>query len=254
MTKHKYHDFDTIGPHNILMYYKYKKKNGKGYRGIFQCPYCGKSFEAFLTKIVTGNTTRCSLCTKERRRKLGLSHGYNLVGQHFGKLTVIDKAYSRRVNNRKTLVFWDCQCECGASVIVETNHLTRGHTQSCGCIKSYGEYRLAQILAEELKIEFEREKTFENLMSPYSHRLLRFDFYLPKLNCCIECDGVQHKDDYLYGSGFFSDKEKIKKIKKCDKIKNQYCAQNDIVLYRIPQKDYRKMDKEYVSRLLGEIG
>lgn len=56
----------------------------------------------------------------------------NLVGQQFGRLTVIKK--SEKKDNKR--VYWDCICECGNKTIVPTSNLTRGHTKSCGCLNA----------------------------------------------------------------------------------------------------------------------
>lgn len=56
----------------------------------------------------------------------------NLLNQRFSSLLVVSKAGTK--NNR---VIWNCQCECGRSVIVDTHSLTTGNTKSCGC-KKYG--------------------------------------------------------------------------------------------------------------------
>lgn len=53
----------------------------------------------------------------------------NLLGQKFGRLTVIE----RMPNNAKNQAVWKCQCDCGNVVIVASGHLRSGHTQSCGC-------------------------------------------------------------------------------------------------------------------------
>ena len=55
-----------------------------------------------------------------------------LYGQKFGKLTAITPAY---LNERKNIV-WECQCDCGNKVYVESIKLKSGHTQSCGCLRS----------------------------------------------------------------------------------------------------------------------
>lgn len=54
----------------------------------------------------------------------------NLVGEKFGKLTVLE--YSGK--NDKGYHFWKCKCECGNQVIVNGKSLRNGHTKSCGCI------------------------------------------------------------------------------------------------------------------------
>lgn len=56
---------------------------------------------------------------------------FDLAGQKFGRLTVIQRAGTNK--HRATL--WLCQCECGNTTTVATQDLTRGHTQSCGCLR-----------------------------------------------------------------------------------------------------------------------
>lgn len=58
----------------------------------------------------------------------------DLIGEKFGRLAVIDKAYVKEVGkDKKKRQYWKCQCECGNIVCVDTGHLRSGHTQSCGC-------------------------------------------------------------------------------------------------------------------------
>lgn len=54
----------------------------------------------------------------------------DLVGQNFGKLTVLQKTRSRL--DRKE---WKCECVCGNQTWVATNRLNSGITTSCGCRK-----------------------------------------------------------------------------------------------------------------------
>lgn len=56
----------------------------------------------------------------------------NLIGQKFGRWTVIDTAPSR--NNGKT-TYWLCQCDCGTIKEVRAQGLRNGKSQSCGCYK-----------------------------------------------------------------------------------------------------------------------
>lgn len=55
---------------------------------------------------------------------------YDLIGQKFGRLTVI--AFDG-VKNRKA--WWKCTCDCGLSVLVNTGNLRSGNTKSCGCFR-----------------------------------------------------------------------------------------------------------------------
>lgn len=59
----------------------------------------------------------------------------NLVGQKFGKLTVL-----KRTENAKNRAAsrWLCKCDCGKEKIIRSDSLRNGNTQSCGCFKSKG--------------------------------------------------------------------------------------------------------------------
>lgn len=53
----------------------------------------------------------------------------DLIGQKFGKLTVISQQGRRKTQQ----IVWDCICDCGNSTRVSTTNLKNGHTRSCGC-------------------------------------------------------------------------------------------------------------------------
>lgn len=55
----------------------------------------------------------------------------DITGQIFGRLTAIK--LTGRSRNKKLL--WQCQCECGKTVVVLGAGLFNGHTKSCGCLK-----------------------------------------------------------------------------------------------------------------------
>lgn len=55
----------------------------------------------------------------------------DLIGQRFGRLTVIEETESNKSGGAQ----WKCKCDCGNSVIVPSGHLRSGHTKSCGCYR-----------------------------------------------------------------------------------------------------------------------
>lgn len=55
----------------------------------------------------------------------------NLVGQRFGRLTVISPTKKRASNNG---VIWHCLCDCGNYYDVPGSRLLCGQTKSCGCL------------------------------------------------------------------------------------------------------------------------
>ena len=53
----------------------------------------------------------------------------DLVGQRFGRLTVVE---FDSIKDHKAR--WKCVCDCGLTVIVRGNALRSGNTKSCGCL------------------------------------------------------------------------------------------------------------------------
>ena len=102
------------------------------------------------------------------------------------------------------------------------------HIQMQGCPKcksSKGEMIIEKIL-QDSNIVYEFQKKFKNCKNK---RMLPFDFYLPKYNLCIEYDGEQHFKPIK----FFGGEKGFKQRQKNDKIKTQYCKNNNIELLRI---------------------
>lgn len=58
----------------------------------------------------------------------------DLTEQQCGRLTVIEYLGSKMRGGVKRGV-WQCVCECGNTTEIETNSLTSGHAQSCGCLQ-----------------------------------------------------------------------------------------------------------------------
>ncbi|MDU4051151.1 MAG: hypothetical protein E7H33_09565 [Clostridium perfringens] len=106
------------------------------------------------------------------------------------------------------------------------------------CKESKGE-KAIRLYLEKNNIEFKQEYRFDDCRL---RRSLPFDFYIPKYNLCIEFDGEQH-----YKANDFFGEESFKETQKRDKIKNDYCRENNINLIRIP---YWELDN--VESILNE--
>jgi len=110
------------------------------------------------------------------------------------------------------------------------------HKRGDGCPKckfSNGEKMIYKILKENM-VKLEGEKKF-NDCKYILH--LKFDFYLPKQNVCIEYHGNQHFESVEYFGGI----EKLKETQKRDKIKEKYCKENNIgliILWKIDKEIY----------------
>lgn len=119
--------------------------------------------------------------------------------------------------------------------------------KGCGCPKcneSLGERQIRQWL-EGHNIEYIYQMSFDNCRDI---KPLPFDFYLPKLNICIEYDGIQHFEPIDFsGKGEEWAKQHLKYVQKHDNIKTEYCQRNDIKLLRIP---YLKNIEEELNNFL----
>ena len=107
-----------------------------------------------------------------------------------------------------------------------------GHLQGQGCPIckiSKGERKIKNLL-DENNVNYLRQKTFDGCVNQSN---LFFDFYLVDYNVCIEYDGKLH----FMSIEYFGGEEKFKYIQQNDKIKNEYCVQNNIRLERISYKD-----------------
>lgn len=57
---------------------------------------------------------------------------FDLTGQQFGRLTVIERAPDNPLSGHAE---WLCRCECGETIIVRGWGLRSGRTVSCGCAR-----------------------------------------------------------------------------------------------------------------------
>jgi hypothetical protein len=92
-----------------------------------------------------GHTKSCGCLNREVAAQKAKLQYKNLINQHFGRLTAIEYLGS----DNKGSVLWKCVCECGNDNFITTSHhLISGNTQSCGCLKSIGESKIAILLSE----------------------------------------------------------------------------------------------------------
>lgn len=198
---------------------------------------CGKEKIIMGRNLLKRGTKSCGCLQKEINVKRCFR---DLSGKTFSKLYVI-KCVGKKENRG---YFYQCRCKCGRITNVQQSHLVSYHTQSCGkCNISNGETQVKNTL-EKLKVKYEQQKTFEGCKNK---KKLRFDFYLPDYNLCIEYQGMQH---YCKTRRKEASKQ-LELIKKCDKIKRDFCQNNNIKLLEIKYTDFNKIE-ETIEKILKE--
>lgn len=150
--------------------------------------------------------------------------------------------------NSGKVVWWIC--DNGHSFEKSIRVVTNGRLVCpyCPSLNSLGETKIKEILNEN-KIEFNPENIFDDCFrSKYSK--LRFDFYLHKYNMAIEYDGIQHFEPVdFYHKGIEFAKRQFEDLKIRDKMKNDYCFDNNINLVRIPYWDFDRIEDIVLSKL-----
>lgn len=217
-----------------------KRSSGPVKYWICRCE-CGKTTSVQGGHLKNGDVTSCGCHACDKIIAYNRNRRHDIEkGTQFGEWTVLD------IDNELTRVkgkqYYICKCNCGTIRSVKKDSLLSGDSQSCGCIKSKGEKKISQLL-RELNIQFEQQKTFTDCCNKAP---LRFDFYIPSLNMCIEYNGFQH-----YRTGFgWNDYEKLINTKHHDKIKKNYCSKNNIRLLIIPYTLYQYLNCSTLSILI----
>lgn len=149
--------------------------------------------------------------------------------------------------NKYNQSLWNCQCFCGNYFEELPARILNGHIRSCGCLKtSSGELLIKRIL-NKYDIPYKQEYTFPDCKSPRNY-VLRFDFKIESNNeiKLLEFDGQQH----FYPIDIFGGEEGYKNTILRDNIKNQYCKDNNIPLYRF---NYLMTPKEIEDKIINII-
>lgn len=227
---------------NIRLWCKINKKPYKlisnTYKNAFQklewkClkDTCGEIFKAPWADIEHG--TGCSYCAG---KQVGKNNCLAMCCAELVKEWNTDKninvtPYDVTTGTHKK-VWWKCS-ECGYEWIASINNRVKG--RGCPrCKQSKGEKKIREWLSKN-SIKFIQEyDQFPNLLSKNGNPL-RFDFYLPDYNYCIEYDGEFHYKK-LY------DEQNFETQKYNDMLKNRYCKRYKIYLLRIPYWNFNDIE------------
>ncbi|MCK9319831.1 hypothetical protein [Methanoculleus sp.] len=224
-----------------------KKNNKYVYKWICECDCKEKDkniVSVSKSNLITGHTSSCGCYCIERIKD---SCTQDLTNLRFGKLVVIKRDAPKISKKGNKTEMWLCQCDCGTIKTISHSALKQGRTISCGCIQSKMEFK-AKKYFDKMSINYIQQYTYDDCKYK---GILRFDFYLPNYDCCVEFDGIQHFEVVDFGGNNLekaTEKFRVTQIK--DEIKNNYCKNNNIKLIRIPYWDF----DNYKNILFDKLG
>lgn len=199
---------------------------------LCRCKYCNNEWWITPAKLKAGK--RCPECKKlklrknrqKKKSKIEIELQENnpnveIIGEYINSQSIIR-----------------CRCKIhGIEWESQTWNILHGLAGCPICNSSKGENLVADTL-DDMSVRYIRQHSFDDCV--YKQKL-RFDFYLPDYNICIEYQGEQHyfpvnfkgkgNADYLleYENNIIR-----------DNIKREYCKDNDIMLIEIPYWDKPK--------------
>ena len=202
---------------------------------------CNKCKTVFLRRPYNhkNENAKCTNCSNKKLSKLfALSIDETLkqfIDKHNDNYTYYWDTYT--TTTRKMLIMCN---KCNYKFYQTPTH----HKNGCGCPNcsitfSKGEQLIESILKKN-NIDYVKQHKYSDCISNITKYKLKFDFYLPRLNTCIEYDGVQH---YEFVKHFHKSKRAFKLQQLRDQIKTEYCKNNNINLIRISYLEFNNIEK-----------
>jgi len=206
----------------------------KNYKNInktiipIKCPKHGVFKQRISDHIIVKNG--CVWCTSKLHYVDFLKKAKEIHGDKYDYSLITEEWWRENFTSQeKTKIPIICP-KHGVFYQLVVNHI-RYKTGCSKCKESDGE-RLIRRWFEENNINYEYQKQIKikNREKP-----MYLDFYVPEKNLAIEFDGWFHYHDH-FGT-------KLEITQERDKIKNQYCKENNIELLRIPYWEAQNIEK-----------
>lgn len=213
-----------------LLVLKRGENTGKWKVGWHCVCSCGNFVTVDAGHLRANHTRSCGCFQKDRAHE---THFKDLTGKRFGKLVVLNRNFEYQEIKDSKQTYWNCICDCSSKTVVSGGKLVFGHTQSCGCVSSFGELKIKEIF-NNLGVTYKSNLTFPDCLGVTGKRL-KFDFGVfdnnKNLRYVIEFDGTQH---FICEERGWGSKENFEKQRIRDRIKDKYCFDKNIPIIRIP--------------------
>lgn len=92
---------------------------------------CGNTAFVKSAHLCSGRIRSCGCLKEEYIKQNNLNAAKDMIGQRFGRLTVVAMSNERKTGH----ILWKCLCDCGNTVLAAKSDLKNGTTQSCGCLQ-----------------------------------------------------------------------------------------------------------------------
>lgn len=246
--------FDKSNPYTIENIHKWIEINNKPFKLIdniysgnkekkmlWKCNKCNSEWDMVWNNIITGS--ECPFC---------LGYRVNETNCLANKRPDISKEWHPILNGNltphnftlysETKVWWKCS-KCGHEWSASIANRTNSNSGCPRCASSLGEKLIKEFLNKNY-IKYLTQFIFSDCKYK---KPLRYDFYLPDYNICIEYQGEQHYRAVNYWGG--NKGFEIQQLK--DNIKKEYCKNNNIVLLEIKYTDKDNIDEILFNKLIA---
>lgn len=97
---------------------------------------CGRQVKVKTSMLYRGKVKSCG-CLKTM---IALAHSVSdckdITGKKYGKLTVLERDYSKIGDDKSTVSWWICLCDCGNIKSIRKTYLSSNvKNKACGCMQ-----------------------------------------------------------------------------------------------------------------------
>lgn len=216
--------------------------SGNSTRVLVQCKKCSHEWKKEVRHIIA-NRSSCPICAKNYKftEENVIQRIYSIKDPEITNIVCTKIPKNPKYNTYLDLKCIKCNNEWSTTTISSYiyNNIRCG---ICSKNKSLPVLEMEKILSEN-GIEFIMEHRFPDCKNINP---LPFDFYIPEVGVCIEYDGIQHYKSIEHWGG----QQALDYRKANDKIKDKYCLDAGIKLYRI---SYRTDHVLEIKNLIKEL-
>ncbi len=204
---------------------------------FWRCQKCGYEWKSSISShSYGGGCPACSGAVASDKNRLSVLYPEIAKEWDYEKNKTLKLADISFGSHKK--VWWRCWF-CGYGWVSTVKHRTIEKSGCPECNISRGEKQVLNFLIKNnIRHSFQHKFNDCINISP-----LTFDFYLFNLNACVEYNGQQHYEPV----SIFGGEKAFIKNKQRDKIKREYCIENNIGFLEIPYWEFDNIEK-----ILGE--